>query len=633
MATIVAQSIAAGALTDFATWLGGARPRVLWAYRKRLLTAHMESLRSLSNAAVARIQAHQHNIGTVAAQIAEDKSLLELFRPFLDDEPTTDRAAAVSTIESAREPLQKWFAEHDLPDMQWETLSQGGRVIASSLSANRIGMILSADHLNALIKSLQDDAPQVVVHDMPSSEAGTHANAMTVFVSVQTPDASQRHVISLTSQSWYSQLNSCISGLQRPADTAIYLFDDAGATRLSTVDTSTVQTTNQSPRFQPWRFQDSGQNQTGYQRDSLSLMIGTWEHLSHLRATLLCEMPMYSAVPSPVFSWLIASAFYLPLLGLAVLIALPNRRSSLPPGKNQLGPYELVRTIATGGMGTVYLARHALLKRAAAVKVIRTDRLSPDDIARFDREVRLAAKMHSPHSVSIFDYGRTPDGQSYFAMEYLSGMTLDVLLARFGPLAPSRVVHIMKQVSLSLREAHDLGLVHRDVKPQNIMLTCRGGEPDFAVLLDFGLAKPQQPNDASLFMTVERIWAGTPLYMSPERLRNPQCADPASDIYALGMTAYVLLVGFPPFNASDPATLFEQVLSTQVSPPSQEAASAIPSSLDALVLRCLDKDPLNRPRDLNNLLHAIDQVQADLPWSRETSLLWWKTCGHGEENS
>jgi hypothetical protein len=310
------------------------------------------------------------------------------------------------------------------------------------------------------------------------------------------------------------------------------------------------------------------------------------------------------------------------LLGLAWAWRSASQRQMRGPVP-VLGAYELLEPLASGGMGTVYRARHSLLKRPSAIKVIRADRLSPEDIARFDREVRVAARLHSPHTISIFDYGQDRRGIWYFAMELLDGLTLDKVIARFGPLSVPRTLYIWEQICQSLQEAHQQGLVHRDIKPQNIMLSCRGGSPDFAIVFDFGLAKPMAA-DSSLFVTEDRIWVGTPIYMPPERIRNPLDSDPRSDLYSTGVLAYYLLVGHEPFLSSDPAALFEQIVSVTPPPPSRDATKPIPSEVDALILCCLEKDAANRPQTAEALRDQLAELLLKYPWNRQEAMLWWQ---------
>ena len=180
----------------------------------------------------------------------------------------------------------------------------------------------------------------------------------------------------------------------------------------------------------------------------------------------------------------------------------------------RLGPYTLVEKIGEGGMGAVYRASHALLRRPTAIKILPPQRAGEMDLARFEREVQMTSQLTSPHTVSVYDYGRTPDGLFYYAMEFLDGIDLEELVRRDGPMPPGRVVHVLRQVCEALGEAHRAGLIHRDVKPANILLCERGGRFDVAKVVDFGLVKSVSGSDPGV--TLENTVPGTPHYMAPE---------------------------------------------------------------------------------------------------------------------
>ncbi len=185
----------------------------------------------------------------------------------------------------------------------------------------------------------------------------------------------------------------------------------------------------------------------------------------------------------------------------------------------RLGAYTLERRISEGGMATIYLARHALLKRPTAIKILKKHVATDEFVHRFEREVQLASQLRHPNTVEIYDFGRTREGQPYYVMEYLDGVTLAELVEHSGRVPPGRVIHILRQVAAALREAHERGLIHRDVKPENVML-CRRGEDDVVKLLDFGLVKNLERADTRDITKQLKI-VGTPRYMAPERLLNP----------------------------------------------------------------------------------------------------------------
>lgn len=290
----------------------------------------------------------------------------------------------------------------------------------------------------------------------------------------------------------------------------------------------------------------------------------------------------------------------------------------------RLGQYTLERQIGQGGMGVVYRARHAMLRRPTAIKLLPPDRSGEASLLRFEREVQITAELSHPNTVAIYDYGRTPEGVFYYAMEYLDGINLEDLVRLHGPQPPGRVVVILDQVCGALGEAHGRGLVHRDVKPANIILTERGGEPDVAKVVDFGLVKPYADGDAGLTVSAPGVITGTPLYLSPEALTSPESSDPRSDIYALGAVGYYLVTGLPLFEAGTVAEIIGHHLHTDPVPPSVRLGRPVPPDLEALLLQCLRKAAGERPqsaRELRDGLRACTQVPR---WTNEEAAAWWE---------
>jgi serine/threonine-protein kinase len=259
----------------------------------------------------------------------------------------------------------------------------------------------------------------------------------------------------------------------------------------------------------------------------------------------------------------------------------------------RLGQYVVEEKIGEGGMGSVYRASHAMLKRPTAIKVISPDRAGETAVARFEREAVVTSRLTHPNNVAIYDFGRTRGGVFYYAMELLDGEDLGRLVERDGPQSAERAQHILRQIAAALGEAHTAGLVHRDVKPANVMLCTRGGVRDFVKVLDFGLVKDvAAASDVSI--TSERAIAGTPLYMAPESIASPETVGPPADVYAVGCVAYFLLTGRAPFEGKSVVEVCASHLHTEPDPPSTYASHVSPE-LDALVLRCLEKKPERRP--------------------------------------
>jgi serine/threonine protein kinase len=273
-------------------------------------------------------------------------------------------------------------------------------------------------------------------------------------------------------------------------------------------------------------------------------------------------------------------------------------------------------------MGVVYKATHAMLRRPTAVKMLDVDRVSPSAVERFEREVQITSQLNNPNTVAIYDFGRTPEGVFYYAMEFLDGIDLQALVERYGPQPVPRVIRILDQICGSLYEAHSLGLVHRDIKPANIMLNRRGGQPDVVKVLDFGLVKAL--DEEPLAARAEQgSLTGTPLYMSPEAIQMPNTVDARSDIYALGAVGYFLLTGAPVFEAQTVVDLCEKHVNMPPVPPSERTRTPIPAELEAALLACLEKSRAKRPQTARDLAALIERCPEAHQWSIEDADAWW----------
>ncbi|UCF20535.1 MAG: serine/threonine protein kinase [Gemmatimonadota bacterium] len=316
------------------------------------------------------------------------------------------------------------------------------------------------------------------------------------------------------------------------------------------------------------------------------------------------------------------------LLGLLAIVsvtitkALYHMRLSLHKAR-RLGNYIIERELGEGGMGQVYIAQHALIRRPTALKVMKA---APDEedsyLARFEREVRLSATLTHPNTITIYDFGRTGRDTFYYAMEYLEGLNLEQLVDHFGPVRPERVVFILTQVCGSLAEAHDKGIVHRDIKPSNILLSHRGGLYDFVKVLDFGLAK-QFKLDEATSVTRTGVLLGTPMYVAPEAARTPDRVDGRADLYCLGAVAYWMLVGRPPFEAASSLEVIAEHIKERPLPPAEVSELAIPWELNQVVMRCLEKDPEDRFQAAREMGAALRGISFELPWTHERAREWW----------
>jgi eukaryotic-like serine/threonine-protein kinase len=287
----------------------------------------------------------------------------------------------------------------------------------------------------------------------------------------------------------------------------------------------------------------------------------------------------------------------------------------------QLGQYTLEDKLGSGGMGTVYRARHAMLRRPTAVKLLNVGQMSETAIARFEREVQLTSTLTHPNTLAIFDYGRTPEGVFYYAMEFLDGQDLDQLVTKYGPIGEGRAIYLLQQLCGSLSEAHKAGLVHRDIKPANAFLTMRGGMYDFVKVLDFGLVKTNDAKEANL--TSANVITGTPLYLSPEAIRSPDSVDSRADVYAVGAVAYFLLTGRPPFLANTITDILMKHLNAK--PESLATLGVtVSSEFESWIMKCLEKEPFNRSSNAGVLLDELNTMPTAGSWGPKRAEAWWK---------
>jgi eukaryotic-like serine/threonine-protein kinase len=289
-----------------------------------------------------------------------------------------------------------------------------------------------------------------------------------------------------------------------------------------------------------------------------------------------------------------------------------------------LGHYRLLGKLGEGGMGDVWRARHQLLARPCAIKLIKPDLLgeSKRDAAteRFQLEARTIARLTSPNTVRLYDFGVSETGSFYFVMELLTGMDVASLVQRFGPLPPERAVAVLRQTCRSLGEAHATGVLHRDIKPQNLFLCRLGLDFDVVKVLDFGLVKSLHEGAAQL--TTEGLLTGTPAYMPPERVMGA-AADERSDLYSLGCVAYWMLTGRAVFTG-EPMTVMIHHARTVPQPPSKVSGSPLPARLEEIVLSCLEKAPEKRPSSAVELWHQLGEVALTPPWTPERAEGWWR---------
>ena len=297
----------------------------------------------------------------------------------------------------------------------------------------------------------------------------------------------------------------------------------------------------------------------------------------------------------------------------------------------RLGSYHLEEQIGSGGMGEVWRARHNMLVRPAAIKLIRPEKLAEGVgeeqsslIDRFQLEAQATATLRSPHTVELYDFGMAQDGTFFYVMELLDGLDLEKLVQRFGPVRPSRVVFLMRQMCESLADAHANGLLHRDIKPANIYVCRVGQRSDFVKILDFGLVRWTQVSRESLALTADQAVLGTPAFMAPEVVSG-EAGDHRLDLYSLGCVGYWLLTGSFVFQADTPLAMAVAHVKQEPVPPLKQSELEIPPDLDRIIMDCLAKNPADRPQTAAILAARLADCDFGEAWSDRFARSWWDT--------
>jgi eukaryotic-like serine/threonine-protein kinase len=299
----------------------------------------------------------------------------------------------------------------------------------------------------------------------------------------------------------------------------------------------------------------------------------------------------------------------------------------------RLGQYTLEKKLGEGGMGVVYRASHGMLRRPTAIKLLLPERAGKDSLVRFEREVRRTAMLTHPNTVIVYDYGRTTEGVFYYAMELLEGAALDEVVEIDGPQPEERVIHFLEQAAGSLAEAHDAGLIHRDVKPGNILVVDRGGISDLVKVVDFGLVKEIGPSTdgtktSEPALTAANTITGTPLYIAPETLIAPETVDARADIYALGAVGYWLLTGTHVFGGKTILEVCAHHLNSVPEPPSARLGAPVSADLETLLLACLAKRREDRPASAHLLRERLRACAAAGRWTNARAAAWWAAHRH-----
>jgi len=372
----------------------------------------------------------------------------------------------------------------------------------------------------------------------------------------------------------------------------------------------------------------SGANMDGYRDYRGVPVVGAWEWLPEYNLGVVTELDFDEAYrPLTILRRAFFAMFGLLTLSSIAIFAftlvvarLQREAQKAAIEAKHLGQYRLEEKLGAGAMGEVYRAQHAMLRRPTAVKLLNVERVNEASIQRFEREVQITCRLNHPNTVAIYDFGRTPEGVFYYAMEYLDGIDLQQLIERYGPQPEGRVIRILQQMCGSLYEAHTQCLVHRDIKPANVMINRRGAEPDVVKVLDFGLVRALEDQRSG---RPSSGMAGTPLYMSPEAIQTPELVDPRSDIYAMGAVGYFLLTGSPVFKAATLGELCQLHILEHPEPPSTRLGRQISQDLEAIILACLEKSPARRPQTARDLAHRLERCTAVATWTVEDAEAWW----------
>ena len=376
----------------------------------------------------------------------------------------------------------------------------------------------------------------------------------------------------------------------------------------------------------------TGSTIDGYRNYRGVMVIGSWSWLHDYEMGVAAEVDCAEAyapirIMSRAFYALIGviSLIGLGLLGLLALSRWLDRRGV--DGSRRLGQYDLGSVIGQGGMGAVYRGRHELLQRDVAIKVLERSEVTSRTLARFEREVRMTAQLRHPNTIDIYDYGHTDDGTFFYVMEYLNGITLQRLVDDYGRQPAERVIFLLLQMCGSLSEAHKQALVHRDVKPANVLLAAQAGLYDMVKVLDFGLVKEVRRENTQL--TQNSSITGTPLYMSPESVRDASQANQQSDIYSVGAVGYFLLTGLPTFDGDSAADICVKQLHQQPIRCDKRIGYPLPDDLQNIIMSCLRKEASERPATMEELAGALIHCQNANAWTPVDACQWWEQVYDG----
>jgi serine/threonine protein kinase len=374
---------------------------------------------------------------------------------------------------------------------------------------------------------------------------------------------------------------------------------------------------------------NNGVNVVGYNDYRGQTSVGAWMYLPKFEVGIVTEIDSEEAFKALTILrrtfWSMYTLLVLTSIGIFIFTVIVSRMrreaQKAAIQTRQLGQYQLEKELGAGAMGVVYKGYHAMMRRPTAIKLLNVDAMNDSAIQRFEHEVQITAQLNHPNTIAIYDYGRTPEGVFYYAMEYLDGIDLQRLVEQYGPQPESRTIQILLQICGSLYEAHAQGLVHRDIKPANIMLNRRGNQPDMVKVLDFGLVKNVSMHKGNQPLT--QGMAGTPLYLSPEAIQSPDLIDACSDLYAVGAVGYFLATGKTVFDAESLSELLQKHITETPVPPSIRSGRKLSEEFDQIILSCLEKSRARRPQTARDLAAQLQRCKPQDTWTLEMADAWW----------
>ncbi|MSR57970.1 MAG: serine/threonine protein kinase [Planctomycetaceae bacterium] len=630
-------------------------------------------LQTLLKADVAALRIWMKLQESNARTVAGDRDLRVFVDEIVDlgNSPEGTDAALLRAphLEKLREEIQPWLDAHHY--QEFRLVSADGRILASSRDelVGKDGLQNGGKFLATVLSGHATVSPPLASRVMlRDSDGALRVGVPTMFAAAPVVDDEQRVVAALCLRLSPEQDFTRILQVARIGETGeTYAFDAQGlmlSESLFTEDLvemgliagrpiarSTLNLELRDPQVdlttgaraplptgkQPLTrmAQSATAGQSGFDVDGYRdyrgvMVVGAWTWLDDYQYGVVNEVDMSEAYrPLAILRTAFRGLFGMLLLSSAglfifsiVVARLQRAARQSAQQLRQLGQYVLDEKIGEGGMGVVYRGHHAMLRRPTAIKLLSDRRNSEAAIRRFEREVRLTCQLNNPHTIVIFDYGRTPEGTFYYAMEYLDGLSLQQLVERYGPQEEGRVARILEQVCSSLAEAHATGLVHRDIKPANILVNERGGLFDFVKVLDFGLVRSTDEKEMTL--TADGSLTGTPLYMSPESIERPRDVDARSDLYAVGAVGYFLLTGQPVFVGESVLKVCMQHISARPVRPSERAGRPISTRMEDLLLRSLAKQPADRPATAQELAVELAACAAAATWTEADTEYWWR---------